>query len=61
MGVSGEDINDYLSELIESTVENLETSKCVVVEDELELLPLNFGIISSYYYIKHTTIQHFSS
>ena len=60
-GVSGEDLNDYISELIENTIENLEASKCVTVEEELELSPLNFGIISSYYYIKHNTIEHFSS
>ena len=37
MGVTGEDLNDYLSELIENTVETLETSKCVSVEEELDL------------------------
>jgi len=60
-GISGEDINDYLSELIENTIEDLENAKCIVMEEEMDLNPLNLGIISSYYYIKHNTIEHFAS
>ena len=61
--VSGIFINDYLSDLIENTVQELEQSKCIAVEDEdeMELLPLNLGIISSYYYIKYNTINQFMS
>lgn len=58
-GISGEDINDYLSELIENTLEDLEGTKCISIEEEMELSPLNLGIIASYYYIKHGTIEHF--
>ena len=58
--VSGSHINDYLSELIENTVDELEKAKCVAVENEMELIPLNLGIIASYYYIKYSTIQEFS-
>jgi pre-mRNA-splicing helicase BRR2 len=39
----------------------LEQSKCVAVEDEMELSPLNLGIIASYYYIKYTTVELFNS
>jgi len=42
-----------MSELIETTLSDLEQSKCVAVEDEMELTPLNLGIIASYYYIKY--------
>lgn len=34
--------------------------KCIAVEEELELLPLNLGIISNYYYINTTTIEMFA-
>ena len=58
--ISGSHINNYLSELIENTVEELETSKCIAVEDELELVPLNLGIIASYYYINYSTLDNFA-
>ena len=58
--ISGTYINNYLSELIENTVEELETSKCLAVEDEMELLPLNLGIIASYYYISYATLDNFA-
>ena len=60
-GVTGNIINDYLSELVESTVSELEASKCVSVdENEVDLAPLNLGMISSYYYIKYSTIDLFA-
>jgi len=60
-GVTGTIINDYLSELVENTVQELESSKCISVdEDEIGLAPLNLGMISSYYYIKYSTIQLFA-
>jgi pre-mRNA-splicing helicase BRR2 len=60
-GVTGNIINDYLSELVENTVSELEASKCVAVdENEVDLAPLNLGMISSYYYIKYSTIDLFA-
>lgn len=58
--VSGEHINDYLSELIEGATEALEQNKCIAIEDQVELVPLNFGYISSYYYIKTDTVELFA-
>ena len=58
--ISGTHINNYLSELIENTVEELEGSKCIAVEDEVELVPLNLGIIASYYSINYTTLDNFA-
>jgi len=49
-----------LSELIEATTESLEASKCIAIEDSVDLLPLNFGYISSYYYIKTETVELFA-
>eukprot|EP01016_Furgasonia_blochmanni_P049228 TRINITY_DN744_c0_g1_i15.p1 TRINITY_DN744_c0_g1~~TRINITY_DN744_c0_g1_i15.p1 ORF type:complete len:788 (+),score=90.05 TRINITY_DN744_c0_g1_i15:1-2364(+) len=59
-GTSGTQINDYLSEIIENTVEELANAKCISVEEEMDLQPMNLGIIASYYYIHSTTIDTFS-
>jgi pre-mRNA-splicing helicase BRR2 len=53
-------VNDYLSELIELTTEQLQQNKCIAIEEQVDLLPLNFGHIASYYYIKTDTIELFS-
>ncbi|CAJ2656231.1 unnamed protein product [Trifolium pratense] len=57
-GVSHRHLSDYLSEIVENTLSDLEASKCVAIEDDIHLSPLNLGMISSYYY---TTIERFSS
>eukprot|EP01035_Chromulina_nebulosa_P017991 gene17991-23628_t len=54
-------ISDYLSELIESVTTDLENSKCITVEDELNLASSNLGMIASYYCVKYSTIELFSS
>jgi pre-mRNA-splicing helicase BRR2 len=38
----------------------LENAKCLTVEEDVELIPVNLGIIASYYYIKCSTLEHFS-
>lgn len=60
-GVSHRHLSDQLSELVENTISDLEASKCVTIEDEFLLSPLNLGMIASYYYISYTTIERFSS
>lgn len=60
-GVSHRHLSDYLSELVENTLSDLEASKCVTIEDDMDLSPLNLGMIASYYYISYTTIERFSS
>ncbi|KAL1543733.1 DExH-box ATP-dependent RNA helicase DExH12 [Salvia divinorum] len=60
-GVSHRHLSDHLSELVESTISDLEASKCVEVEDDFLLAPANLGLIASYYYISYTTIERFSS
>ncbi|KAK1409032.1 hypothetical protein QVD17_41290 [Tagetes erecta] len=58
-GVSKSHISGYLSEVVENTLSDLESSKCVSVND-LDLSPINIGLIASYY-ISYTTIKRFSS
>ncbi|CAH2036677.1 unnamed protein product [Thlaspi arvense] len=60
-GVSHRHLSDHLSELVENTLSDLEASKCIEIEDEMELSSLNLGMIASYYYISYTTIERFSS
>ncbi|KAG2697994.1 hypothetical protein I3760_07G130100 [Carya illinoinensis] len=60
-GVSHRHLSDHLSELVENTLSDLEASKCVIIEDDMDLTPSNLGMIASYYYISYTTIERFSS
>lgn len=60
-GTSHRHLSDHLSELVETTLSDLESSKCIAVEDDMDLSPLNLGMIASYYYISYTTIELFSS
>ncbi|KAK9818381.1 hypothetical protein WJX72_011703 [[Myrmecia] bisecta] len=60
-GVSHRHLSDHLSDLIENTLGDLETSKIISIEDDMDLEPLNLGMIAAYYYITYTTIEIFSS
>ncbi|KAK4370819.1 hypothetical protein RND71_010294 [Anisodus tanguticus] len=60
-GVSHRHNSDHLSELVENTISDLESSKCVTLVDDVLLSPLNLGRIASYYYVSYTTIERFSS
>lgn len=59
-GVTHRHLSDHLSELVENTLQDLEHSKCISIEDEMDCLPLNLGMIAAYYYINYTTIELFS-
>ena len=59
-GTDHRHISDHLSELVEQTLNDLQQSKCIAVEDELDVTPLNLGMIAAYYYINYTTIELFS-
>ena len=57
-GSSGEHLNDHLSELIELSLEELETAGCIEIEQD-NLTPGNLGRIAAYYYTTYSTIQAF--
>jgi pre-mRNA-splicing helicase BRR2 len=59
-GATHRHISDHLSELVENTLQDLEQSKCIAVEDEMDLSPLNLGMIAAYYSLSYTTIELFS-
>ncbi|CAA7057085.1 unnamed protein product [Microthlaspi erraticum] len=60
-GASHRHLCDHLSELVENTLSDLELSKCIEIDNELDLSPLNLGMIASHYYITYTTIERFST
>jgi pre-mRNA-splicing helicase BRR2 len=54
-------VSDHLSQLVETTLGDLEQSKCIAINDDADsVTPLNLGIIASYYHIRYTTIELFS-
>ncbi|CAF1188389.1 unnamed protein product [Adineta steineri] len=59
-GVSHRHLSDHLSELVENTLGDLEQSKCITIENEMDTSPLNLGMIAAYYYINYRTIELFS-
>ena len=63
-GASHRHLSDHLSELVETTLGDLEQARCISIDEgegEGEVSPLNLGMIASYYYIAYTTIELFSS
>ena len=60
-GRTNQHLSDHLSDLVESTVDDLAESHCIAVKDEMLLQPLNLGMIAAYYYIQYTTIELFAS
>eukprot|EP00124_Ichthyophonus_hoferi_P001685 Ihof_evm4s95 gene=Ihof_evmTU4s95 len=59
-GTSHRHVSDHLSELVENTLADLEQSRCITVEEEMDVAPLNLGMIAAYYYIQYTTIELFA-
>lgn len=45
-GVSHRHVSDHLSELVEGVLADLEQSKLIAVEDDMDLEPLNLGMIA---------------
>ncbi|RXM31382.1 U5 small nuclear ribonucleoprotein 200 kDa helicase [Acipenser ruthenus] len=60
-GMSHRHLSDHLSELVEHTLNDLEQSKCISIEDEMDVAPLNLGMIAAYYYINYTTIAEYEN
>ncbi|KAL0083538.1 Sec63 Brl domain-containing protein [Phycomyces blakesleeanus] len=59
-GTSHRHLSDHLSELVENTLNELQETKCITVEDEMDVSPLNLGMIAAYYNINYGTIDMFS-
>lgn len=59
-GSSQQAIGEFLSELVETNLGDLETSKCVAIEDEYDVSPLNLGMIASFYNVSYVTVDIFN-
>ncbi|RCH95561.1 DEIH-box ATPase, partial [Rhizopus azygosporus] len=59
-GTSHRHLSDHLSELVENTLTELEETKCIAIEDDMDISPLNLGMIAAYYNINYTTVDMFS-
>jgi len=58
---TNEGISEYLSELVENTVGDLEESGCVAVEDDRNLVGLNLGMIAAYHGVSYNSIEIFAA
>jgi len=59
-GSSHRHISEKLSDLVETTLTDLENARCVAV-DGVDVSPLNLGIIAAYYGISYATVELFSA
>lgn len=59
--VGSRQLSEYLSDLVEGVVEDLARAKMLEVEEDVNLSPLNLGMIAAYYYVQYTTIELFAS
>ena len=59
--VGSRQLSEFLSDLVETVVEDLAKAKMLEVEEEVNLAPLNLGMIAAYYYVQYTTIELFAS
>lgn len=55
--VSHQHLSDHLSELVENTLNDLVQSKCIAIEDEMDVSALNLGMIAAYYNISYVTVE----
>lgn len=60
-GTTHRHVSDHLSELVETTLNDLEESQCVALEEDNEVSALNLGMIAAYYYIRYQTLELYSS
>jgi pre-mRNA-splicing helicase BRR2 len=60
-GVTQRHLSDHLSELVETTLQELQKAKCVSVEGEDLVAPLNLGMIACYYNVNYATIDMFNN
>lgn len=60
-GTSNVHISEFLSEMVETIMGDLEESRCLKIEEEGQISPLNLGMIAAYYYIQYKTIDIIAS
>lgn len=60
--IEPQDVNQFLSHLIETVLQTLTDAGCVEIdaEDSRHVYPTSMGRISSYYYLSHQSMRHFA-
>jgi pre-mRNA-splicing helicase BRR2 len=59
--VGNRQLSEYLSDLVETVINDLAKAKMLEVEQEVQLTSLNLGMIAAHYYVQYTTIELFAS
>jgi activating signal cointegrator complex subunit 3 len=60
--VDEKDVNQFLSETIQKTLNILFEAGCVLIDDDdRSVYPTSMGQIASYYYLSHQTMKHFAT
>eukprot|EP01053_Blabericola_migrator_P009905 Blabericola_migrator_1__9904@NODE_546_length_7708_cov_75_909174_g412_i0_p1_GENE_NODE_546_length_7708_cov_75_909174_g412_i0NODE_546_length_7708_cov_75_909174_g412_i0_p1_ORF_typecomplete_len2199_score411_50Sec63/PF02889_16/5_1e82Sec63/PF02889_16/1_6e58DEAD/PF00270_29/4_8e27DEAD/PF00270_29/7_4e15Helicase_PWI/PF18149_1/1_5e24Helicase_PWI/PF18149_1/5_2e03Helicase_PWI/PF18149_1/6_2e03Helicase_C/PF00271_31/4_9e16Helicase_C/PF00271_31/0_00017ResIII/PF04851_15/4_6e14ResIII/PF04851_15/0_064AAA_22/PF13401_ len=54
---SPEIMSDFLSELIENALDALAKSFFIAIQNELDLLPLNLGMVAAFYNLNYKTVE----
>ncbi|PXF42316.1 hypothetical protein BWQ96_07951 [Gracilariopsis chorda] len=62
-GTSPAEISNNLSELVETALSDLESSRCIAAdaEEDVSISSLNIGRIAAHFYIRHATVELFAS
>ncbi|KAG4304942.1 hypothetical protein PORY_001617 [Pneumocystis oryctolagi] len=55
--ISHESLSSYLSDLVETTLNDLMDKKIISIEDDFYVTPLNLAMIASYYNLTYVTIE----
>lgn len=60
--IEPKDVNQFLSELVETVLRTLEDAGCVEIDssDARHVYATSMGRISSYYYLSHQSMRHFA-
>lgn len=58
---SSEEVSEFLSEVIENNVDDLENNECVLVQNDVDLQPDNLGVIASYYGVRVESMGIFAA
>ncbi|EIE24813.1 Sec63-domain-containing protein [Coccomyxa subellipsoidea C-169] len=51
-----EDVSDFLSDMVETTMATLQDAGCVTIEEDGAIGPLTMGRVASFYYLKYQTM-----
>jgi len=60
-GATHQHISEYLSDMVEGTVEELEAARCLAVEEDVDLVPLNLGMVCAHHGVHYASAELFAS